>query len=178
MKKYFADFDLKNFWDDSDYFTSPDEITDERVRQAEEKLGYKLPASYVELIKTKNGGSPENWCFPTHKRIAWAETHVAISGIKGLGGTWGIDSDVYGNKHAIEDGYYPNIGISVCECPSAGHDMLMLDYRKNGNDGEPEVVHVDVESDEPIISFLAKDFETFIKGLVGEEFFYKENRSN
>lgn len=43
--------------------------------------------------------------------------------------------------------------------------MIMLDYRKNGKTGEPEVVHVDQEFDYKI-TFLAKDFETFVRGLV------------
>lgn len=43
--------------------------------------------------------------------------------------------------------------------------LIMLDYRKNGNQGEPEVVHVDQESDYRI-TLLAENFETFIKGLV------------
>ena len=49
----------------------------------------------------------------------------------------------------------------------------MLDYRKCGNEGEPEVVHVDQDEDYKI-TFVAKDFETFVKGLVSEEEFYYE----
>ncbi len=171
MNKYFQKFDIAGFWDDSDYFTSSGEITVERVLDAENKLGYKLPESYIQLIRTKNGGSSKKDCFPTTNPTSWAEDHIAISGIKGLGGAWGIDSDDLGNQHCIDEWGYPEIGIAVCECPSAGHDMVMLDYRKNGKSGEPEVVHVDVESDEPTITFLAKDFEAFIVGLVDVELF-------
>ena len=59
-------------------------------------------------------------------------------------------------------------GESVCTCPSAGHDMIMLDYRKCGNDGEPRVVHVDQEREFKITP-LARDFETFVRGLVHED---------
>jgi hypothetical protein len=65
---------------------------------------------------------------------------------------------------------YPKLGICICDCPSAGHDMIMLDYRKCGPTGEPEVVHVDQESDYRV-TFLAKDFETFVRGLVNESVF-------
>lgn len=51
--------------------------------------------------------------------------------------------------------------------------ILMLDYRKCGNEGEPEVIHVDQDEDYKI-TFVAKDFETFVKGLVSEEEFYYE----
>lgn len=67
----------------------------------------------------------------------------------------------------IDQWQYPDIGIVICDCPSAGHDVIMLDYRKCGKDGEPEVVHVDQEFDFHI-TFLAKDFETFITGLVND----------
>lgn len=161
----------RHFWDGWDYFTSPEPMTENLVRRAEELLGYKLPLSYVELLYTKNGGTPINTCFPTNSPpTSWAEDHVAISGIRGIGGKWGIDSEDLGSLHMIEDWGYPRIGIVVCECPSAGHDAVMLDYRKSGPLGEPEVVHVDVEvSDEPVITFLAKDFASFLSGLVSEE---------
>lgn len=68
----------------------------------------------------------------------------------------------------IDEWGYPNIGICICNCPSAGHDLIMLDFRKCGKQGEPEVIHVDQASDYKI-TFLASDFETFVKGLVNEE---------
>lgn len=73
----------------------------------------------------------------------------------------------------IEEWEYPDIGVYFGECPSAGHDMICLDYRKCGKNGEPQVVHVDQEYDYKI-TFLAENFEQFVRGLVGEEMFDPE----
>ena len=63
---------------------------------------------------------------------------------------------------------YPDIGVAICDTPSAGHQMIFLDYRQCGKDGEPEVVLIDQESDYEI-TYLAGDFESFICALVNEE---------
>jgi hypothetical protein len=162
------EIDLEQFWSDSEYFTNPKRITDEMILGAESQLGYSLPKSYIRLLKSKNGGTPLNVCFPTKKQTSWADDHIQISGIKGIEGEWGINSDDFGNDHAINEMGYPKIGIAICECPSGGHDIVMLDYRKLGKDGEPQVVHVDQE-DNYKITFLANTFEAFICGLVNEK---------
>ncbi|MNL11529.1 SMI1 / KNR4 family protein [compost metagenome] len=142
------------------------------IKHAERVLGYRLPESYLKLIQTRNGGSPVNCCFPAEEATSWAEDHIAISGICGLGGKWGIDSDDLGSRFMIEEWGYPAIGIVVCECPSAGHDAVMLDYSGCEPEGEPQVIHVDVESDnEPVRTFMAKDFASFLQGLVHEDIF-------
>lgn len=46
--------------------------------------------------------------------------------------------------------------------------MICLDYSRNGKSGEPEVVYVD-QDDDYKITFLAENFESFIKGLVGDD---------
>ncbi|MEV4500189.1 hypothetical protein AB0J84_31410, partial [Micromonospora arborensis] len=51
--------------------------------------------------------------------------------------------------------------IYIADCPSAGHDMIALDYR---SPGEPTVVHVDQEWNYQITD-LAPNFETFQTGL-------------
>jgi hypothetical protein len=58
--------------------------------------------------------------------------------------------------------------IAICDCPSAGHGMVFLDYRACGPEGEPCVVHIDQE-DVYKITWLAGDFESFVRGLVNEE---------
>lgn len=170
----FEHFDLTNFWDDSDYALKEyiSEVpTDEMIVSVEQELGYKLPASYIWLMKQHNGGIPVNTCFPTDEPTTWAEDHVAIAGIMGIG----RDKDYsicgsLGSQFMIDEWEYPAIGVAICDCPSAGHDMIFLDYRECGPQGEPKVVHVDQENDYKI-THLADSFEEFICGLEDEEFF-------
>ncbi|GAB2697493.1 hypothetical protein GCM10027037_21990 [Mucilaginibacter koreensis] len=172
-QKIFKDFDFTDFWDDNAYAlkayvedTPPD---DQLIADIENELGYKLPDSYIELMKLHNGGIPRNTCFPTQTPTSWAEDHVAITGIAGIGRkkTYSLAGEL-GSQFMMEEWGYPNIGVYICDCPSAGHDMIALDYTKCGKNGDPEVVHVDQEFDYKI-TFLAKDFETFIRGLVSED---------
>lgn len=169
MKTCFLNFNLDAFWSNSTYFTNPAPVTAAMIKDTEKLLGYKLPKSYIKLLKTKNGGSPIKECFPTKTPTSWAEDHIAISGICGIGGDWGIDSEILGSRFMIKEWGYPDIGIVLCTCPSAGHDAVMLDYSRCGKKGEPQVIHVDVEiNDKPTITYLAKNFETFIRGLERE----------
>lgn len=46
--------------------------------------------------------------------------------------------------------------------------MFLMDYRKCGKNGEPEILLIDQECDYRI-TFVAQNFETFIKGLIYEE---------
>lgn len=162
--KYFNDFDFSEFWFDD---TDTSNISDFYIINAERELCYKLPESYIELIKMFNGGYVKKNCFPTKTKTTWAENHIAISNIMGIGGENDI---VEVTKSMICEWEYPDIGVVICDCPSAGHDIIMLDYRECGKQGEPKVVHVDQEWDYNI-TLLAEDFEHFIKGLMYEEEF-------
>jgi len=174
MNETYHDFDLESFWDNDDYsrknyIGSP--VTDQMIKEAESKLGYKLPKSYIDLMKFQNGGTPKNTRYRTSKPTSWAEDHIAITGI------YGIDkrkpSSVCGefsSKFWMEEWGYPDIGVYICDCPSAGHDMICLDYSKCGPLGNPEVVHIDQELGYQK-TFLAKNFEAFIRGLESAEAF-------
>jgi len=166
------EFDLSNFWNNSKYTLETyvsDLPTDEMIISIEEELGYRLPGFYLKMMSVQNGGTPNNTCFPTEESTSWAENHIAITGIMGIGRTKTYSlCGPLGSKFMIEEWEYPEIGVCICDCPSGGHDMIMLDYRKNGKDGEPQVVHVDQESDYKI-TFLAENFESFVKGLVHQD---------
>lgn len=167
----FAGFDFNSFWADSDYAlqeyveVNPDE---ELISSLEQELGYQFPKSYITFMKFQNGGIPNNCCHPTSEGTSWAEDHIAIKGIFGIGRKKPSSiGGKYGSKMMIEECGYPDTGIYICDCPSGGHDMIMLDYSDCGKEGEPIVVHVDQEWDYKK-TFLAKDFETFIRGLVNQ----------
>lgn len=157
---------MEPFWDASqDYFTGP-LLTEEMIRSAETALGYKLPDSYVAILQVRNGGTPVRCCFPTVEPTSWARDHIQISGIRGIGGMWGIDSNTLGSASMIQEWGYPRVGIVVGECPSAGHDAVMLDYTVCGPRGEPRVIHVETECAKPQVLVLAQSFEAFLQGLV------------
>lgn len=103
---------------------------------------------------------------------SWADNHIQIEGIFGIGHELSNSlCGETGSQFWIDEWEYPAFGVYICDTPSAGHDMIMLDYRKCGKEGEPEVVHVDQDNDYNI-TFVTKDFETFVNGLASEEQFY------
>jgi hypothetical protein len=170
----FGNFDTVEFWKkstyaDAEYVDEP--VTDECVANVEARLRFRLPAAYVELMRHQNGGIPKRTCHATNERTSWSHDHVAISGIYSIGfkKRYSLCGDFDNNFWSTEWGY-PEIGIYFANCPSAGHDMLCLDYRACGPEGEPTVVHVDQEWDYKI-TVVAPDFESFIRGLKCEDSF-------
>ncbi|MEM7625352.1 MAG: SMI1/KNR4 family protein [Planctomycetota bacterium] len=174
MAGIYADIDFSSFWDNNEYAVreyvgAP--VTDEMIASVQDELGYKLPVAYVELLRVQNGGVPKNTNHRTQEPTSWANDHVAITGIYGIDQTkdCSIAGD-YRSQFWIDEWGYPDIGIYVCDCPSAGHDMICLDYSQCGKDGDPAVVHVDQESDYQI-TLVAPSFESFIHGLEADSAF-------
>ena len=161
--------DLAHFWEEPAEFDRENYIgappTAEMISSVESELGYKLPGSYIELMHSQNGGRPFNNLCATSEPTSWANDHIAITGIFGIG-----REKIYslcgtaGSQFMIDMWEYPPLGVYVANCPSAGHDMVALDYRACGPTGEPRVVHVDQERDFHI-TVLAPDFASFIANL-------------
>ncbi len=152
----------KSKYEEETYVSKP--FTEEDVMSLEKDLGYIIPSSYKDLMKTQNGGVPHATVFTQEEGSAAGET-LYVNALFGIGNEKDYSlGGVLGSKHMITEWGYPDIGIYFADTPSAGHDMFVLDYRKNGRDGEPEVAHVDQER-EYAITLLAKDFKTFIEGL-------------
>jgi hypothetical protein len=174
MPGTFDDFDFGAFWDASDYATRKyiDDMPDEHVLNAvQAELGYVLPRSYIDLARYQNGGIPAKRCHRTASRTSWSADHIAITGIFSVGRKKPASlCGELGQQLWIEEWGYPMIGVYFADCPSAGHDMLCLDYRECGANGEPRVVHIDQEFDYRI-TFVARSFEAFIRGLEDRERF-------
>lgn len=136
----FEGFDLSDFWEEpgdcarKNYIEPPP--TAEVIRQVEKELGYKLPESYIALMQVQNGGFSKKSAFPTSTPTSWADDHIAIEGFLSIGWdkTYSLCGRM-GSRFMIEEWGYPDIGIAICDCPSAGHDMVFLDYRECGPQG-------------------------------------------
>ncbi len=160
-------FDADDFWEDSEYARKEFvdvPLTDEVLAAVERELGYKLPQDYVALSRHQNGGYPKRMHHQATKSTSREDNHVAINGFFSIG----FDKNCslcgpFGSRFWIEEWGYPDIGY-FADCPSGGHDMLCLDYRECGRDGEPRVVHVDEQSDYKI-THVSDNFAAFVDGL-------------
>lgn len=157
----FEGIDLNMLFDnESDYGKNYTfgELTDDLVSRAEETMGYKLPESYKELLRFKNGGVindalDESWL-------------TAIYGIS-------ADPDEFNGLENMFDNWkneweYPDIGIPFGETPSAGHDMFYMDFRVTDENGEPRILRIDNEMDNEIF-IVADNLPEFIKMILKNE---------
>ncbi len=177
MPTIFQDFDISDFWEDSDYARAEyvgRPLDAAVIRAVEEELGYKLPASYIEMMSFQNGGIPRRTCHRTKEPTSWANDHIAISGMYSIGRDRPSSlCGQFSSRFWGEEWGYPQLGVYFADCPSAGHDMVCLDYTHCGPTGEPRVVHVDQELDYKVV-LVAETFELFIRGLQDESAFLHE----
>ncbi|MDG4762728.1 SMI1/KNR4 family protein [Solwaraspora sp. WMMD406] len=154
---------MDTLFEEDDYYTGP-QLVPSMVQRAEHLLGVRLPPAYIDLLYRRNGGVPRDRCCPTAFETTWAPDHIQISAIRGIGGEWGIEeSSGIGSADMIAEWGYPDVGVVICDMPSAGHDAVMLDYSESGPQGEPAVVYVD---EERIPRRIAGSFGEFLELLV------------
>lgn len=137
-------------------------LTEDIIASAERTLGVRLPASYLAVLRARNGGVPMRRCFPTTRATSWATDHISLTMLLGIGYEDGIDGS-FGSAYMVAEWGYPPIGIVVCRTASAGPDTIMLDYTRCGPMGEPCVSYVDEDRS---VLVLAPNFASFANGLV------------
>lgn len=157
----FDGIDLKGLFDNnSDYGREYkfSELTKDMISRAEKTLGYKLPESYIELLRVQNGGLIDD-----KYDKSW------LTAIYGIGTT----QDSYNGLEEMFDNWkneweYPDIGIPFGETQSGGHDMYYMDFRAVDVNGEPRIVRIDNERDNAIY-FVADNLVEFIKLIYRNE---------
>lgn len=166
----FEGFDFEGFWKDdpeSVRIAQGPVCTDEMILNAERELGYKLPASYIWLMKQRNGGYLKRDTFMLGYELSVVGDRMTIPQIYGIreGNSFGAINGMFGTKLMIDDWGYPDIGVVFGVGIFGEHEAFFLDYRECGPQGEPKVSHVDQECDYRI-TVIAENFESFIRSLV------------
>lgn len=162
------DMDFSDFWHDIKESERRYECTKpdlRMIRSVQEELGYKLPDTFVELMKTHNGGMVNRCWYPIRFPAETYADYIQITHLLGIG----READYslcgrFGSKFLLDgkEGVQ-NAGIAFANCISPTRAILILDYRNAGNDGEPCVTYVNsATGDETVI---ASNFEIFIRGL-------------
>ena len=128
-------------------------INKDDISNAEQLLNVKLPDSYIKLMLEQNGGVPIHQSFPCEISNSWADDHVPVHGIYGIG-----EEGILQSQYLIEEWVLPN---AVVLFSGDGHSWLAMDYRQTKND--PPIIWIDKEQD--IIIDIANDFSSFIEGL-------------
>ena len=162
----FENFDWNSFWqNDSNKLIhfKGGKLKEEDIERVEKEFGYKLPDSYIELLRSQNGGAP----FYT---LCYYEEDGEFTPVY-LTAIYGVDPKLEysicgdsGAKMIYNKWAYPNIGLPIAFTTRDGHAMVFLDYSECGSKGEPKVVLIEKEKDYKK-SLLAENFETFIKSL-------------
>ncbi|RAJ81917.1 SUKH superfamily protein [Chitinophaga dinghuensis] len=168
MTTYFSNFDTSVIWDDCDHsvtnYIGPTPTADE-IAAIEKELGYKLPAAYIALMQSHNGGILSYNSINIIPAQDQTSGGLDITGIMSIGHTMRYSlGGYYGSKFWMQEWGYPDTGIYFGTTGFGGHALVMLDYSTCGPAGEPAVVYMDQEWNFQK-TLLAKDFETFIQSL-------------
>lgn len=110
------------FWDDSAeaadrYVLAPP--TDGQIESMEEQLVFKLPTSYINMMKLHNGGVPHYRHFPVSQAEAAKKVRVEVAGILGIGRekAHSLGGEA-GSRFIIEQGVTPkSVLLSVSALP-------------------------------------------------------------
>ncbi|MCP9285216.1 SMI1/KNR4 family protein [Bacillus safensis] len=150
---------MKSFWEKEE--ESPftlEKIDEEKIREAEARLGVTLPDTYKKLILEWNGGFTVRNAFPTEKPNSWADDHVQFDHLRGIAKDDGImTSPQLSDELELPEGL---VIISGEE-----DTWIAMDYRKTKE--HPPIHYFDLEMG---VDFkLADTFDDFIEQLYTAE---------
>lgn len=149
----------KEYYYDKDDYECGSIESDDQIKSIEKDLGFKLPESYIFLMKKHNGGLLKKTCAQINRK----KRYYDIEGIFGIGSEG--ECSIYG---ANQDKTYYEENLIAIGFSAYGDGKIYLDYSECGTDGEPRVIAIDGDdfdnaNPKPVV--LANNFEAFIKIL-------------
>lgn len=143
------------------------------VTVVEEKLGVKLPFSYVELMKLWNGGYLcDEHQMPIEGEVPESLTYYLGEGFWTLSSIAGVSSDLSNSNgilYTSTTAHEWGIPHKVIAFDGDGHTWLALDYRDETLD-EPRVIFI--ESDDLNSFVIADNFLDFLSKLIPSDQVY------
>jgi hypothetical protein len=150
--------DMRDFWG-SNYYGHP-ALTHEMIVIAEGRLGVRLPAAFIALLRVQNGGYTKGFAHPMSQRTTWAADHVPLPDLAGIV----VDPDHQTTQNILHTEYMTHewgLPPKQVILSGDGHYWITLDYRHGA---VPSVAWIDVECGEDIQ--VAPTFAAFLSGLV------------
>ncbi len=150
---------MKSFWEKEE--ESPftlEKIDEEKIREAEARLGVTLPDTYKKLILEWNGGFTVRNAFPTEKPNSWADDHVQFDHLRGIA----KDDGIMTSPQLSDELELPQGLIFIS---GEGDTWIAMDYRKMKE--HTPIHYFDLEMG---VDFkLADTFDDFIEQLYTAE---------
>ena len=144
----------KAIWDVENEYYKLAPLTEQMIIKAEAKLKVKLPESYINLLKEQNGGSIQYNAFPMSVPTSWADDHINVDHILGIGEQQGIvESDYFINEWGLPE--------NIVLFSGDGHSWVAFDYRNKTE--EPPILYIDIDAEQ--IIEIASNFDQFLEGL-------------
>ncbi len=147
-------------------------LTDSMVSDAEQELGVRFPASYLDALRIKNGGSVvgdlvrlPHQVIPQHLRHFVDHGYVSVRGVNGIGSS---NTSVLGSASLIAEWGLPERLVIL---DGDGHWWIAFDYR--GTDDNPPIVFVDSDSGDTL--HVTESFAEFFGSFVADEDMYDED---
>lgn len=139
-------------------------LTNQIVQDTEQRLGIKLPQSFIQFCKIQNGGAlaKNDFTNPKYKVEFSVDSLLGIDPFLGIGFTPTLQKEW-------------NIQAGLIIISGEEDDWIALDYRRNSRI-EPTVVWFNAEKGK--ICTVAKNFEDFIQTLVDPDFEYSKEDLN
>lgn len=143
----------KLFDNQSDYAKNYNcgKLDENKVKEVENSIGYKLSNSYIEFLKIQNGG--------------YLSENFGECWLRAIFGISKDEKSIYdGLENLFDDSIvewnYPNTLIPFGETQS-GHDWYAMDYSDVSKNEEPKIVRVETEDNNKKY-FVANNFKEFI----------------